>query len=205
MPDKAGAFLRASRIIAEVGGNITRVSYNKAVDVHMLFIEVSADAEQLDTISERLNEIGCMMNDRAPGQTILVEFRLPNVPSAMLPVLELIDSFHFNITYISAQENDTDFLNIKIGLYIQNPGKTKEFLDSAAKLCALKILNYDKSQKILDNTVFLPVFCQSGFVHSASRARRDGSADCGFQPHHAASRRAQRSAVQDVLLHRQIR
>ena len=65
MPDKAGAFLRASRIIAEVGGNITRVSYNKAVDVHMLFIEVSADAEQLDTISERLNEIGCMMNDRA--------------------------------------------------------------------------------------------------------------------------------------------
>ena len=49
---------------------------------------------------ERLNEIGCMMNDRAPGQTILVEFRLPNVPSAMLPMLELIDSFHFNITYI---------------------------------------------------------------------------------------------------------
>ena len=96
MPDKAGAFLRASRIIAEVGGNITRVSYNKAVDVHMLFIEVSADAEQLDTISERLNEIGCMMNDRAPGQTILVEFRLPNVPSAMLPVLDALDESHLH-------------------------------------------------------------------------------------------------------------
>ena len=173
MPDKAGAFLRASRIIAEVGGNITRVSYNKAVDVHMLFIEVSADAEQLDTISERLNEIGCMMNDRAPGQTILVEFRLPNVPSAMLPMLELIDSFHFNITYISAQENDTDFLDIKIGLYIQNPGKTKEFLDSAAKLCALKILNYDKSQKILDNTVFYLSFANQ--VSSTLRLGRDAT------------------------------
>ena len=30
MPDRAGAFLRASRLIAAAGANITRVSYNKA-------------------------------------------------------------------------------------------------------------------------------------------------------------------------------
>ena len=47
VPDKSGAFLKASRIIAEAGGNITRVSYNKAIDLHMLFIEVSATEEQL--------------------------------------------------------------------------------------------------------------------------------------------------------------
>ena len=34
VPDKSGAFLKASRIIAEAGGNITRVSYNKAIDLH---------------------------------------------------------------------------------------------------------------------------------------------------------------------------
>ena len=34
IPDKAGAFLKASRIIAQAGGNITRVSYNKAIDLH---------------------------------------------------------------------------------------------------------------------------------------------------------------------------
>ena len=32
MPDKAGAFLVAGKIIAEHGGNIVRVNYNKAVD-----------------------------------------------------------------------------------------------------------------------------------------------------------------------------
>ncbi|HBE78448.1 MAG TPA: MBL fold hydrolase, partial [Firmicutes bacterium] len=43
MPDKTGAFLLASRIIAKHNGNIVRVSYNKAVDLHMLFIDVEAD------------------------------------------------------------------------------------------------------------------------------------------------------------------
>ena len=45
MPDKAGAFLLASRIIAEEGGNITRVNYNRAVDTHTLFLEVTAPEE----------------------------------------------------------------------------------------------------------------------------------------------------------------
>ena len=43
MPDKAGAFLVAARIITKAGGNIVRVNYNKAVDLHTLFIEVNAD------------------------------------------------------------------------------------------------------------------------------------------------------------------
>ena len=38
MPDHVGAFLKASRCIAALGINITRVSYNKAVDMHTLFI-----------------------------------------------------------------------------------------------------------------------------------------------------------------------
>ena len=58
MPDKAGAFLRASRVIAEHGGNIVRVDYNKAVDLHTLFIEVSADEEQHKRILSELESKG---------------------------------------------------------------------------------------------------------------------------------------------------
>ena len=47
MPDHIGAFLKASRCFAELGINITRVSYDKAVDAHMLFLDVEGDAEQL--------------------------------------------------------------------------------------------------------------------------------------------------------------
>ena len=119
LPNKAGAFLKATRIVAQSGANITRVSYNKAVDLHVLFLEVSGSQAQLDTIAVRLNDVGYILNEDNPGKTILLEFHLPNVPSAVLPVLELIDSFNFNITYMSGQENDTDHQDLKVGIYIQ--------------------------------------------------------------------------------------
>ena len=54
LPDKAGAFLKASRVIADAGASVTRVSYNKAVDLHVLFIEASGSAAQLDAIAAQL-------------------------------------------------------------------------------------------------------------------------------------------------------
>lgn len=47
MPNHIGAFLKASRCFAANGVNITRVSYNKAVDSHMLFIDAEGTAQKL--------------------------------------------------------------------------------------------------------------------------------------------------------------
>ena len=54
MPDHVGAFLQASRRISELGINITRVSYNKAVDMHTLFLEVSVAPEKIDQADRSL-------------------------------------------------------------------------------------------------------------------------------------------------------
>lgn len=40
MPNHIGAFLRASECFAKLGINITRVSYNKAIDSHTLYIRL---------------------------------------------------------------------------------------------------------------------------------------------------------------------
>ncbi len=47
MPDQIGAFLKASECFASLGVNITRVSYNKAIDSHTLFIDADGGEEQL--------------------------------------------------------------------------------------------------------------------------------------------------------------
>ena len=86
MPDKAGAFLEASRIISSVGANITRVSYNKAVDMHLLFIEVSADEKEQEYISKKLNKIGYILNENSYSKIILIEFRMRDVPGALLQI-----------------------------------------------------------------------------------------------------------------------
>ena len=47
MPNHIGAFLKASKCFSALGINITRVSYNKAVDSHTLFIDAEGTEEQL--------------------------------------------------------------------------------------------------------------------------------------------------------------
>lgn len=154
MPDKSGAFLEASRIIADAEANITRVSYNKAVDTHTLFIDVAGTEAQLNTISEKLRAIGYIQNHDDDAKVMLLEFLLKDVPGAVLPVLELISRYHFNISYITSQENGTEYQNFKMGLFIENPDAIKRFLNEASRLCEIQIVDYDESEKVLDNTVF---------------------------------------------------
>ena len=58
MPDQIGAFLKADRCLTELGLNITRVSYNKAVDKHTLFIEAEGSKEQLQQAEAELAQLG---------------------------------------------------------------------------------------------------------------------------------------------------
>ena len=58
MPNHIGAFLRASECFASLGVNITRVSYNKAVDSHTLFIDAEGSEEQLRAADDQLARIG---------------------------------------------------------------------------------------------------------------------------------------------------
>ena len=158
MPDKSGAFLEASRIISAAGGNITRVSYNKAVDTHTLFLDVSGTKRQLDVIGEGLRELGYFQNAEENARVLLLEFLLQDKPGALLPVLELIHSYAFNISYINSSENDTHYQNFKMGLFVENPAEVQDFLEKASALCEIRVIDYDESERVLDNTVFYMSF-----------------------------------------------
>ena len=102
MPDRIGAFLRANRCLSGLGLNITRVSYNKAVDMHMLFIEAEGDPDTLALAERELTAMGYLPTQPDFGSVILMEFTLKDEPGSLTPVLELINSFAFNISYISS-------------------------------------------------------------------------------------------------------
>ena len=76
MPDRVGAFYLADRCITNLGLNITRVSYNKAVDTHTLFIEVEGDEESLARAEGALSALGYLNEDVGAGRVMLIEFKL---------------------------------------------------------------------------------------------------------------------------------
>ena len=161
MPDKAGAFLVASRIVAGHGGNIVRVNYNKAVDLHTLFIEVSANEEQHKLIESELTECGYLVElseDASNAQILMIVLTLPDVSGAVMPVLEILNSHKVNISYISSQENGTGFQYFKMGLFIENTSEIRFLIDEISRICEIKILDYEVTDRLLDGTVFYVTF-----------------------------------------------
>jgi len=154
MPDHIGAFLTASKCFSALGINITRVSYNKAVDSHTLFIDAEGTEEQLEKADKELEKIGYLQNSPSGTSIVLMEFFLHDVPGGVTPVLELINEFSFNISYISSQENGTDYQSFKMGLYVEDYGKISEFLKEAQKLCKVRVIDYNSSEKVYDNSIF---------------------------------------------------
>ena len=157
-PDQAGAFLVSTRAISECGGNIVRVNYNKAVDANALFMEVDATEEQHERIAAKLEEIQYLTDDPGMRQIIMIELKLPDRPGTLLPTLEVIKNHEVNIPYINSQENGTPYQNFKMGLLVENTTEIKDLLDDLSKICEVRVLNYDATDRLLDSTVFYVTF-----------------------------------------------
>jgi len=154
MPNRIGAFLKASMCFSALGINITRVSYNKAVDSHTLFIDAEGTEEQLKKADAELEKIGYLHNSEAKTSIVLLEFCLKDVPGSVTDVLTLIDKFNFNISYISSQENGTDYQYFKMGLYVDDSCKITDFLKEVEKVCKVRVIDYNSSEKVYDNSIF---------------------------------------------------
>jgi glyoxylase-like metal-dependent hydrolase (beta-lactamase superfamily II)/acetolactate synthase regulatory subunit len=154
MPDKTGAFLLASKIIAKHNGNIVRVSYNKAVDLHTLFIDVEADETALSEIAVELGYVGYLNEKISETRVVVVNIKIPDVPGAVLPILRILDRYGINISYINSSTNSSEYQNFKMGLLIENPKIIKMLLDDISEVYQIDITDYDDSEKNLDNTIF---------------------------------------------------
>ena len=145
MPDHIGSFLKASECFASLGINITRVSYNKAVDSHTLFIDADGNEQQLEKADIELKKIGYLQTDKDERSIVLVEFMLKDRPGSVTEILRLIQEYRLNISYISSQENGTDYQAFKMGLFVDHEDRLKEFLREAQELCPVRVLDYNHS------------------------------------------------------------
>lgn len=161
MPDKAGAFLLASKIISVCGGNIVRANYNKAVDTHTLFLEVAADSAQHKAIEKELTACGYLSGEESDKHILMIVLTLPDITGAIRPVLEVLARHKVNISYISSQENGTPYQHFKMGLLIENTKEVTLLIEEISRICEIHILNYEVTDRLLDGTVFYITFANT--------------------------------------------
>ena len=158
VPNHIGAFLQASRLFAGLGVNITRVSYNKAVDSHTIFIEAEGSEAQLAAADRELAGIGYLRSGEPETRVVLLEFRLRDEPGGVTDILALIGDFGFNISYLSSQENGTDHQLFKMGLLVEDPERIRDFLQQAERICPVRVIDYDRAGTVFDNSIFYNSF-----------------------------------------------
>ena len=158
LPDHFGAFLKANRCFEKLGINITRVSYNKAIDSHTLFIDAEGTKEQLEKADIELKRIGYLENQKKDPSVVLLEFLPENKPGGGTKILELISKFNFNISYISASPCSGDRQSFKLGLFITDKKQLDSFLELAKDICPVRLLDYDSARKNYDNSIFYQSF-----------------------------------------------
>ena len=80
----------------------------------------------------------------------MIVLTLPDVSGAVMPVLEILHSHQVNISYISSQENGTGFQYFKMGLLIENTAEIRYLIDEISRVCEIKILDYEVTDRLLD-------------------------------------------------------
>lgn len=161
LEDRSGHLLEVSEIISSHNANITRLSYNKIVDQHAVFVEVYADEDDLENLSKELEEKNFLLEQGSEEIDVLITLQILDIPGVVKNILEVFEKYNINISYVNTQENDTSYQYCKIGLYASSSEVLSTVLEQIGTFCKIIDINYDTQDKIIDNTVFYHSFAQN--------------------------------------------
>ena len=160
LEDRSGHLLEVSKIISSHNANITRLSYNKVVDQHTVFIEVYADENDITELSRELDDRNYLLKDSSEEVDVLITLQIIDIPGTVSNILQVFEKYDVNISYVNTQENHTSYQYCKIGLYAANSELIQKVLDEISTFCEITSINYDTQDKVIDNTVFYHNFAQ---------------------------------------------
>jgi glyoxylase-like metal-dependent hydrolase (beta-lactamase superfamily II) len=154
MPDIPGALHRAAEIITRYEGNINRIQYDRRIDIHTVFFEVTAVPQAYEKIREELEKIGYLQTSLQPVAFLKFHVYLPNCPGALFDFLSYITSSKSSITYLDFDDRGQHPERLVVGLHIENPKIIDALLNHLKTRYRLDILEYDTTGEKLDDTVF---------------------------------------------------
>lgn len=90
LPDRSGTLREVLRILSSNEVTLMRVSYNRVVDVHTLFLDVHGTAAAILAAEEELREWRFMLGQRAVGEVYLLDVYIDDDLSILQKSLTLL-------------------------------------------------------------------------------------------------------------------
>lgn len=171
LDDRPGSFLAAERLFAARGLDVKRLSYNKVIDIHTLFVEAEGDRESLDAVEEDLARSKLLPGQKTMGKVVLLEFELPDAKGSLVPFLELVERYGFSLSYLNArasgyhdekakEEGASRAEIVRAGVQVDDPARLEVFMDDVQEVCPCREAEAGKEGYLIDNSLFYIGFAQ---------------------------------------------
>lgn len=154
LPDRAGKLREVLRIFSENQVALLRISYNRVVDIHTLFVDVRGTSAALSRAEEELRAWRFMLGQRSTGEICLLEVRTNNDLSVLHTALDLINRNELNITYVDARVDDMHTEVAQIGVFAKKRARLSTLLKDLKAVCDVRVVPSAEHPPMLDNNHF---------------------------------------------------
>lgn len=154
MPNDPGALHTAAAVITREQGNINRVQFDQRIDPHTVFFEVTCPEASYARIEQGLAALGFLQNALRPLYILKFSLHLPHEPGALCALLDHTTSSRANISSIDFDDRGRHPDQVTITLSVEDHTAAERLLDALKSRYPIEILEYDRTGKKLDDTVF---------------------------------------------------
>ncbi len=159
-PDRPGTLRRAAKVIVSNGGNITRLSYNKAVDMRTVFLDVEASEEAIASMSKELAAMGYMAGEMTESSVLTISLQMEDRPGELLSLLDILDRFNLSISYINSVKADGVKQEFSMGVLFDYKEDMEEALNAMRERYGAIVTGRNRSDNSFDNSVFYMQFSE---------------------------------------------
>ena len=160
IPDTRLSLQTASEIIFENNGNINRIHYDRQIDPHTAFIEVTCTPGDYTAIRKKMTETGFLRTSIRSLPFLKFKVKIPNVSGALLEFLKITSGSEAGITSIDFDDNGSMPDTVTVSLILQETERAEELMNTLREAYPIEILEYDITGESLDRTIFYVRFAQ---------------------------------------------
>jgi glyoxylase-like metal-dependent hydrolase (beta-lactamase superfamily II) len=160
MPNRPGALHAAAAVIKREKGNINRLQFDQRIDPQTVFFEVTADSGSYRQIERALAELGFLQDTLRSLNVLKFYVHLPHEPGALHELLNHTTSCQANICAIDFDDRGRHPDRLTVTLGLEESEAAEQLLDLLKSRYRIEIVEYDKTGKSLDQSVFYLRFAQ---------------------------------------------
>ena len=167
LDDKPGALSEVMHVLADLDILVLRVSYNRVVDVHTVFLDVEGTVSALDKAEQEFLTRSLMPGQRSFGCVRVIALTVPDEVGSMRGVLEFIESHGLNIEQFDVMSDAKGMRDVHVGIRVTDVARFERFLADASEICPVRLLEHNWRFNVLDNETFTARFA-AGIARQAS-------------------------------------